>query len=655
MKILLAVFTLALLAVARSWHAADQRPPTFDDAWFLETSLHFHRSLTAGGIVDFLSAWASSFRTKAPLMSALPLPFYLLLGVRPQSAILVNFVFLIITNIYLFLLGRRLFSAGVGLAAVVFYQTMPLAYGVSRVFLPDYGLAALVVVWLYYLTASERFQDGRIVVLLGILLGLGLLMKVLFPLYIGGPLAAALLARRSLRPLLVMAAPALVLAATWYPFHLPVIFRYAWQAGYGGIGELYSGPGFAAWFYQVINQGISFWYAAAAVLGCLGACLGALAAGRFRIEWNERAWLLAGWVALPVLALALGRNREIRLLLPALPGVALLLAASLFAAARRPRIQAALCALAALAPLRLYAASNFQGGHDHPVTLGPFVVFSRDLGWARPPDNAGRWEQHRVLEALQRLGRPSLRARYVVVGAEHPFFNANLFQYLNGYTRYPLLFNSLGYAEASADRAVERIYALDARFLVMAEGFHSPDLVETFNRVNQEVQARLDRGQLPFRLRARVALGHRIRAAIYEREAPWTRVSTAPSRPLEVDFDGGLRLLGYDLVRRDRHLTELACYWTAPRGVAEDFRVHIEFHRAGALLFAQDHFLTGGERPPFDWQPGEVIRQSLLLYLPGSDPVEARLWLAAWGIGDPQPILSPAGFGEGVVPLRLDP
>src|SRR5437867_4390862 len=50
---LLALLTLGLLLVSRAYHIADKRPPTFDDAWFLETSLHFYHRLTEGGLADF--------------------------------------------------------------------------------------------------------------------------------------------------------------------------------------------------------------------------------------------------------------------------------------------------------------------------------------------------------------------------------------------------------------------------------------------------------------------------------------------------------------------------------------------------------------------------------------------------------------------------
>src|SRR5258707_14760985 len=107
----------------------------------------------------------------------------------------------------------------------------------------DYGVAALVIAWMYCLSASERLSRQSANIALGVLLGFGLLMKVLFPIYVAGPLLAVIWLRHKKEPALgaarwplaTIAIPAIALAATWYSFHLGSILRYAWQAGYGEI------------------------------------------------------------------------------------------------------------------------------------------------------------------------------------------------------------------------------------------------------------------------------------------------------------------------------------------------------------------------------------------------------------------------------------
>ncbi len=686
---LLALFTAVLLSVNYLYSLANTRPPTYDDAWYLETSLHFYHHLTDGGLAAFLPAYARSFGTKAPLISVLPLPFYLLFGTGYSTALLVNGLFLVISNFYLFLLARRLFSADAALAAVVFYQTMPLAYGLSRVFMADYGLAALVIVWLYYLVDSDGLRRGSSNFILGVVLGLGLLMKILFPAFIAGPLLYVLLRRRQQpaeppsesfrlwracaeRPLAAIGGVGLAIASTWYAFNWDSILRYAWQGAYGEIGMQYSAGGLHHWILQVINEALSFHYTAAVIV--LG--LAALALGRRSAQSsatrpgqpNEARWLLLGWLAPPLVAIAAGSNREIRFVVALLPAVAIVLAAAVFRLGGRRPVQIALAAALAIFPLRLFAALSFVPSGiaryhpGHPVQLGPFVLFSRDLNWARPPDSRGHWGQERILEAIDHMAPKSTRRRYVVLGVEHPYLNANLLSYLNAYRNYPFNFTSLGYAETSVQKAIERLYSLDARFLVMAEGFHNTDLADFLNRVNGEVQARLDRGDLLFRLRAKVKLGDNIRAVIYEREAPWTRFPPgqqpdAPSHPLVVDFAGGVRFLGYDWKPKNHYLQELSTYWTSPHHVNEDYRVRVDFRRGDHEVLSEDYSVAGGAHPFYDWEAGETVKQTIFVYVPGAEgePLEASLWLAPWGVGSPLQIALPREMVHAsVIPLRLE-
>lgn len=531
---LLALFTLSLLKFDASYLRGNHRLPAYDEAWYLETSLQLYRAAAAGNLGEFAYKYGTAFGTKAPLLSVLPVPLYALFGPGYRVALLVNALFLALSIVYLFLLARRLFSPGIALAAVVFYQTMPLAYGLARAFMPEYGLTALVIIWIYYLVASDLLSRGSANFALGLLLGFGLLMKILFPLYIAGPLVLVLLLRRNKQvqpaehsfplwrlcarhPLAAMALPAVLIASTWYAFNLPVILRYGWSAGYGKISQQYEAASFTGWLLGAVNEGLSAPYAAALLV--LG--IAALTLGKSAARSKESNRFVLAWLIVPLAAIAVGRNQEIRFLLPVLPAVAILLALAVFRLGRRPALQAALVILVAAFPLRLLVAmSSPPSPADRSITLGPLVLLDRDLGWAHAPDMKGYWHQQLVLDALRHLDQPGPTPHYVVVGAEHPFFNANLLSYLDSYSPSHLRFTSFGYAESSADAAVARLSKIDARFLVMVEGLHKSDLPAFLNQVNDEVQARLDRGELPYRLRAKVTLYNHINAVIYQREGP---------------------------------------------------------------------------------------------------------------------------------------
>jgi 4-amino-4-deoxy-L-arabinose transferase-like glycosyltransferase len=620
----LLVFTAYLLWVNHDYYQADTQIPTYDEAWYLETSLHLHRSLLQGGLAEWWRAYRGAFGVKAPLLSVLALPFYLVFGPGRETAMLVNSFFVVVASLYLFLLARRLFSPSAGLAAVVFFQTMPLAYGLSRSFMTEYGLAALAIVFLYYLAASDDLTRPRETFQLGIVLGLGLLMKVIFPVFVAGPLLVALYRRRSWEPVFLIGLPALVLASTWYAYNWRPLLAFAFESAYGGIAPDYSAGGAGAWLALVVNQGMSFYYAAAVLI---------LVPIAFFRRRPEGMGFLAAWLVPPVLALAAGRNQLIRFVLPVLPVFAIALAAAVFSLGRSWRTQALLAVALAVYPQRLFAATTYRphAPAGHAVTLGPFVVFARDLGWARPPVHEDPWEHRRLLEAARRLAPDAAQPFYVVLALDHTYLNANLLNYLNAYENYPVRFTSLGYGESSVDRAIERIYALDARFLLLGEGF--PDLPEFLNRVNDGLRARLERGELPFRLRAEVPLAPPRKALLYERDAPWSTAAEAqPSHPQRTDFPGGLTLLGHDWRRRDLYLHELTLYWTARERLRQEYRIRVELP-GGAL----DYLVTGGAYPMTAWKPGQVVRETRTVYLgPGrTGPVEARVSVTPWGAGPP--------------------
>jgi hypothetical protein len=177
------------------------------------------------------------------------------------------------------------------------------------------------------------------------------------------------------------------------------------------------------------------------------------------------------------------------------------------------------------------------------------------------------------------------------------------------------------------------------------------------NRVNAEIAARLERGERPFRLRAKVSLTAEVKALIFERESPWTRFAPGapwgpPAHPLTVDFSGGARFLGYEWTPAGPRLWRLTTYWTAPHQLGEDYLLHVELRRAGHVASTEET-IGGGRHPSYDWTPGEIIRQSLILYTPDGPPLEARLWLSPWGLGDPHRITAPHELAHaGVIPLK---
>ena len=170
------------------WFTMDQVPPWWDQAQYLRESVNLYDKLTNEGVLSFYNAFTDAMKERAPLIAVVPIPFYLLLGKKYISALAANLLFIILGNFYFYKLGALVSKKRDALVGVFILNLFPLIFGLSREFLVEYGLMTLVVVWVYYFLKSDCFENRKYSLVLGICTGLGMLMKVSFPLYIIAPM-----------------------------------------------------------------------------------------------------------------------------------------------------------------------------------------------------------------------------------------------------------------------------------------------------------------------------------------------------------------------------------------------------------------------------------------------------------------------------------
>lgn len=465
-----------------AWHLArNAAPPTWDDAWYLETSFRLFSALKTGPGA-FARAYLEAFRIKAPLLSLLPLPLYALFGPGERVAVWVNLPLAALAawgwsraaaawwNEHP--LGREAAALAGALAAL-----LPIAYGLSRFFLVETLLSALLALWAWR-CACARADDPSEGARLGALLGLGLLAKITFPI-----LAAGLVwpARDRLKPhaktaLLVASA----IAATWYAENLPYVLGFAWSAGFGKVARDYAGSqGLLAplgWLVAVAGGCLS-WPLTAAMAAV------AAVAGRERLDSGARAAL---WGLAPLAVFLLGVNQETRLAAPLLPLLGVLAArAAVSRAARAPRAAAALV----VAGLAVCLDQTF------------LAAKSRSLAYNGPARQDPGWDRGALVDAVA-----ASKGAVAAVALEHPRLNANNLSSLAASRGLDLRFVSLGYAQTSAEAALIRLKDKGATILILVEGLGTSELPVFLNRANAGVAEAVASGRLPSRSLARVAL-----------------------------------------------------------------------------------------------------------------------------------------------------
>src|SRR3990172_8780166 len=327
-RVTLAALWLAVSAAAAVWMAIDRRPPEWDHANHLERAVDCYRSLrivSDSGVREILEA--SSFYP--PVATCTAGLLYLVFPIAPLTAQAVMMGFLGLAVACLYGLGRRLADVETGLWAAFFFATAPFVVFSLTNFQLDLPLAATVALALYALVRTEDFSVPRWVVGLGAALGLGILTKPPFAIYMAPPLVWSL----------------------WRALNAAEHRRRLWWAAVslavgGALALPWYGPRLFGLPMQILNR--SFKQAAeqqnpqplttAALLSHprpLPPQLGVLAAllllwGLWALRRNRAARPIL-WLATlgPFIAFSLIQNKNLRYTLPILPAAALVAAVSL--------------------------------------------------------------------------------------------------------------------------------------------------------------------------------------------------------------------------------------------------------------------------------------------------------------------------------------
>jgi 4-amino-4-deoxy-L-arabinose transferase-like glycosyltransferase len=319
-----AVLWCFLAGATLLWLRLDRQPPNWDDAWYLTNSLVMYDALVEGGVAGYAGRFLTILGVKAPLLTVLPTPFYILLGRRWHAAYLVNAVAMLLLLGAVYSIGRRYRSPRAGLVAAYITGTMPLLYGLSRWFLVEYALTALVAATIWFLLDWLEHERTGTALLLGVACGLGLLMKVSFPLFVLGPFLYVLTrSQRRWRLLAASAIPCTALALPWYLFNYEAAVRTAFTSAYGdaaalyGTGDVFSVSAIAQYLQRVVSQGLSTYYILLVV--SLAAFLA------IRRKQSSPGFTMALLWGAPFVVFVFGSNKDVRLLAPILPAFALAL------------------------------------------------------------------------------------------------------------------------------------------------------------------------------------------------------------------------------------------------------------------------------------------------------------------------------------------
>lgn len=449
------------------WILLDHSSPSWDQAHYLTVTLDYRNSFAAEGLGGLLRAIHSTDPSHGPLFTTGMLPFFYAFGSAPRSGLILNLALAPILYVAAGQIAWIVFRSWVArLLTILLVATMPLMVGLYHNVLQDFLLVTLTTVSVLLLLLTDRFSRRWMSLALGLAMGLGTLTKVTFPIFIVGPLLIVLAQialprlrtgeevgsqpspglRQAIWNMAGAAAVYLLVILPWYVTNFSATLDYVRSTTSGPLAEG-AGPSDPLTFHAItsfttgmVNTEVS-WTIALAGLIAIALCLPALLHLVRRPVQVERltslAFLLA-WATIPYLLVATAHNQDVRLMAPAMPAMAVIVAGAM-SAVRRRWARVALIAVTAVA--LVYKTVN----HVTPITpdfmpsevslrldayTATIPLDERQIGYEQLP---GPDYATPVIEYIERLAQregSEPGPKLVCILQSEPIVNANTFTFL---------------------------------------------------------------------------------------------------------------------------------------------------------------------------------------------------------------------------------
>lgn len=482
------LITAIPLGVKLYWQKLNGGNTTYDDSGYTHLSLLLYDALHDHGVRAFCDQYMTP-SIKGPMMALQAVPFYMVFGRSIESVELINTVLIVVFSVYLYLFCCLFWSPGVGLIAVLTTSMCPLVYNWCNQYLREYELAALVTATAYHLYRSEGFRRLGHSMILGVLMGIGVLLKITYLVYVlplfviafsshvwtkvraGAFKSTWISMSLGIGTVLVTA---LVVAGPWYVKNFSEVFDYSFNAGYGSLGyqavgdkNVFSWKVIGPYLSSIAFDGFSPWHLGLAVV-CIALCW--WANHKKRLAFSElfppgATLALLGW-ALPFGVFLFGVNKIPRFVVPIMPTFSIPLAALMWGASRAFSKAKILLVVLYVPAVLLCFYTLF--GPETPLNSVEEFISSNFVssGVARP--ERLRWPHPQVLQFIEARGS-SLGGKTLTICmvTDTRYFNQDRLRLIAVLNRIPMNIQSAVY---EVDPSKLRPWASRADFFVGQKG-----------------------------------------------------------------------------------------------------------------------------------------------------------------------------------------
>ncbi|MBI4677704.1 MAG: glycosyltransferase family 39 protein [Elusimicrobia bacterium] len=379
------VVASACLGLFLAWEAwslagfvsAETRPPSWDEANHLDVALAYRKAAGQGRWGDIWGFVPKPDIPPFPPLHHLALAAFLGGKDPAWSALWANWFYLALLSVSVFGMAWELRKDAAALAAPLLIAGAPAVQSLLHAQLPDLALTAWAAAGFWALLKADGFADLKWSLVFGAVFGVGMLHKWSYFSYFWPALYLAFKALKrpeARRNVLWAAGLALGLSVPWYAVRFPLVLSRLVAASTDFCVPFWRGGAFFQYLLELPSS-----------LGPLFVVLGLIGAARPKLLRDVPAsrLVLAGLVTSYVFW-AVVPNRQMRYLLPGLPGLAVLCAA---AWDRR--------LVWVVAGVQLLGAVNYTTGW-----LPSFTIPARVTSISFFPSGPARSEQWRIEDIL---------------------------------------------------------------------------------------------------------------------------------------------------------------------------------------------------------------------------------------------------------------
>lgn len=220
-NLLFVVFLFVLFWVYLSVQHTDLSLPIYaDEGDHLIRNLRYYEILInpSMGMFEQLLEVSNHYPPLFHLSAAILNIFF---GPSREISVKANMIYFLVMMLSIYFIGKKIGSKKTGSLAAFILSMFPMVFGMSKWFMLEFSLTAMVTLSICFLLYSEGFTKRNYSLLFGLSLGLGMLTKWTFGAFIIGPFVCVLLSkdRKNFCNLIYSITGGLSISLIWYLRH----------------------------------------------------------------------------------------------------------------------------------------------------------------------------------------------------------------------------------------------------------------------------------------------------------------------------------------------------------------------------------------------------------------------------------------------------